>query len=243
MSVFIFGTARDVASHLPGVLDNIERIGSLFCSWHAAIVESHSVDTTWDVLNQWKAGRPNIDLLQMSLPQSLKTERLGEARNRLLMFLRPEDTYLIVLDMDNVNSHPIDLDGIRSSLMYTSDWAAIGCNSAPPHGLYDIMALRGFMGLNENCWDLYRSAIARGMPDGQAKNQFVYRYMVQIPKTYGFIEVDSCFNGLMIYKTSYIHSCCHYDGRNDICEHVSFHQCIKSHGGRIFINSRMTNGM
>jgi hypothetical protein len=81
------------------------------------------------------------------------------------------------------------------------------------------------------------------MSEDQAKYVYVYRYMVRLSPHASPIAVESSFNGLAIYRTSFIRPCCQYDGTNDICEHVSFHQCIRSHGGKMYIHPRMLNGM
>merc|ERR1712113_1170716 len=53
------------------------------------------------------------------------------------------------------------------------------------------------------------------------------------------LEVVSAFDGLALYKTSRIGDC-RYDGKdptyNEDCEHVSFHKCLRKHGGRVMMS-------
>ena len=61
-----------------------------------------------------------------------------------------------------------------------------------------------------------------------------------MPPSY-LVPVESAFGAASIYKSSSIRDA-KYIGMNGnipICEHVPFHERIRVHGGRIFINSRM----
>jgi hypothetical protein len=68
--------------------------------------------------------------------------------------------------------------------------------------------------------------------------------MIKIPPTENWIEVDSAFGGLAIYK-SYTLLEARYAGKSEsgdvICEHVPLHDNIRSQGYRIFINPKLIN--
>ena len=56
----------------------------------------------------------------------------------------------------------------------------------------------------------------------------------------GLIPVNSAFGGIAIYKIKSIQECRYnglYDDEGEKCEHVDFNECIRSKGGKIFINS------
>jgi Cryptococcal mannosyltransferase 1 len=56
--------------------------------------------------------------------------------------------------------------------------------------------------------------------------------------------VDTCFGGMAIYdlrgKTEKWHACSYEAFKDDDCEHVSFHVCLKENGWRILFNPRLT---
>jgi hypothetical protein len=65
-----------------------------------------------------------------------------------------------------------------------------------------------------------------------------------LPLESDWLEVDSAFGGLAVYKKSvmmhgqYIGR---YENGMEIAEHVPFHMEIRAHGGRILINPRLIN--
>jgi hypothetical protein len=51
--------------------------------------------------------------------------------------------------------------------------------------------------------------------------------------------VNSAFNIAMIAKVSVLRRCCKYApniGVDEVCEHVPFQNCLRSHGARIVFN-------
>ena len=68
--------------------------------------------------------------------------------------------------------------------------------------------------------------------------------MIQLPPTLEWLEVDSSFGGLGVYKkavmceSEYIGL---YDNGMEVCEHVPFHLRIRGSGKNIFINPRLIN--
>jgi hypothetical protein len=66
--------------------------------------------------------------------------------------------------------------------------------------------------------------------------------MVTIPETADWIEVDSAYGGISIYRKVAIEGA-EYSGwsGHPTCEHVSLNAEIRSKGFRIFINPRFVN--
>ena len=72
----------------------------------------------------------------------------------------------------------------------------------------------------------------------------IYPKVLRIPAGGAWIEVDSAFGGLAIYRRDAIiqGSYRHRDGAGRIaCEHVGLHDDIRRRGGRIFINPSFIN--
>jgi hypothetical protein len=72
----------------------------------------------------------------------------------------------------------------------------------------------------------------------------VYARMVTIPQDGEWIEVDSAFGGLAIYRRDCLRHA-RYIGLNktgrEICEHVPFHMALRKRGSRIFVNPKLIN--
>ena len=72
----------------------------------------------------------------------------------------------------------------------------------------------------------------------------VYARMISIPADTSWIEVDSSFGGVAVYKREALQDV-HYIGRDetgvDVCEHVPLHKQIKENGYKIFINPSLIN--
>jgi hypothetical protein len=94
--------------------------------------------------------------------------------------------------------------------------------------------------LNYDCWEV----VDRLKHQEIAQKMYVYVHMKPIPRNFGLIPVRSAFGGFGVYQTIYLNGC-YYEAFDQItkqkCEHVSFHDCIISNGGRIFINPKFQN--
>jgi glycosyltransferase involved in cell wall biosynthesis len=254
---------KDVQSYIQSVLQNVERYTSLFKNYQCIIVDGYSKDGTWEELQQWcnKDSRVRNAFRQPSqgLPRPLS---LAEARNFYLTYYESKfnpDTYLLILDTDEVNSKPIDLDNFLSCWKH-KDWDMMGANQSRVY--YDIWALRNAE-CPRDCWDMVR----------ETGNQNKYINEMQIPKSsyHPLIECDSCFGGAGIYKTESLSSARYYSfyplgtsvpfhgvqmyqqktndgviltffGGKEVCEHVPFHQQLKEKKCRLFINPRWIIG-
>ena len=68
--------------------------------------------------------------------------------------------------------------------------------------------------------------------------------MIHIPLNSKWIQVDSAFGGLAVYRRSEIYNA-EYTGidhnNSEVCEHVAFHKTIRDNNGLIFINPMLIN--
>jgi hypothetical protein len=247
-AVFV-GCARNCAAHLGRVLQNIERMAQLYAKAAFIFVENDSQDTTKARLQEWLASRPNALLLQLdglAATEARRTARLATARNSYLAHLNssPYALYddLIVVDFDDVNSVPIDLDAFAAAAEFLrSDdrTVAVFANSKPVY--FDIWALRHPTWCPDDCWSEVRAA--RDIPPPAAGYRFVHARQVEIEPDRPPIEVSSAFGGLGIYRLAKVlpHR---YDGTTsgggEICEHVSLNVAL-SRNGRLFIFPRLQN--
>jgi hypothetical protein len=171
---------------------------------------------------------------------------------------------VMVLDMD---MRSIDERGVQHSFFKIDEWDAVCSNGIKNDGrMYDTFAYRDknfpwstkewqmicTKNDGENRWKktcekgkefskgFFHDLLAFRV--GWQKNDRLYwlRIMPQIQKIYPvnapLVPVNSCFGGMALYKRKFIKGCS-YDSKENSCEHISFHDCMreKNHG-RMFLN-------
>ena len=221
-------TCRNVERYLEKIFYNIEQLKILFNVAKIIFVESRSGDRTLEILQ-----KSPYEVIHLDQKQESRTERLAEARNVILD--QAVGDFLFMIDADDINENPWDLDGIRSCF-YHQDWDVMTANSIKKY--YDIWALRS-KECPYDCWAEYE----------RTKDRYnsVDKFIKLIPRGGPLIEVDSAFGGFGIYRLSAVRSSgARYSGltpQGEICEHVPLNLKIKEAGGRIFINPRfLVNG-
>ena len=230
--VVVLGVARNVASFLPKVWDNIMRVVSFFADWQLIVFENDSSDQTKEILTAWAVQRPgHVHFTTTTLTHVQdRTLRLAIARNSVLSMahtLFPRYEFIIVVDMDDVGASPFNLTVIQLALdQQIHDWDVISFNH---HCYYDIWALR-WLGYDINCWNggLRERGTVR-----LRKALTVWKQKRQETPPDGLIPVYSAFEGLAIYKANFTWNA-YYDGHNhelpkyneEDCEHVAFHKSM-----------------
>jgi hypothetical protein len=245
--VLITGCVRDAAATLRS---DVQRFQQALCDvpevrWY--LVESDSEDDTPTVLAALAAEMESfrfrrLGRLRERWPE--RTQRLAYCRNHYLdeiRSLRHHDVDVVVI---------ADLDGVCNdfsqeawnSAWICDDWAVCTANQK---GLYyDIWALRHPEWCPDDCWQRYRLLCASGMAPTEALHQAVHSRMIHIPVDSDWIEVDSAYGGLALYRRTALLAGNYTgitSGGEAICEHVSLHERIRADGGRIFINPRLIN--
>lgn len=249
-SVLITGATRNCAAHLKKDVERLKNSFSDFKALHWLLIESDSDDETVSVLAELKSENDcfeyrSLGPLRTQMP--LRTQRLAYCRNLYLDAIRQDYAntniqYIIIADFDGVNNL-LTREAIRSC-WDRNDWDVCTANQI---GLYyDIWALRHPIWSPNDCWEQYRFLMQyRGDLDADdIRFAAVYSRMLAIPQTSEWIEVDSAFGGLAIYKRDILDGSS-YCGINslgeEICEHVTFHYGLRKQGRRIFINPRLIN--
>lgn len=261
-SLFICGAVRNCEPYLDIAFENIERIATLFSDAHIIMAFDESDDHTLLKLTQRKKKYGDkMDILINKDPLShIRTERIANARNRLLAKMRelPERPYFIMMDMDDACSFETNLEPIEHALNQSSEWDSISFNRP---NYYDLWAL-SLDPYIYSCW---------GWTDPwnvvDIMREYVSKRLKEL-KPGELLECRSAFNGLAIYKTDPFLKC-KYDWRmpkqymslEDLrkncevlgnrrsnspfdqftdesdCEHRSFHmEAIAKYGARIRIS-------
>jgi len=243
-SAVFAGVARDCATHLPGVLDNLGRFARTYDQASFVFAVSDSRDDTRAILERWLAdGRQGrvIDLgtLDDRLPR--RTERIAFARNACLEEIAHSGTggdHLVVADLDDVLGAPIAVDGFaRAAAWLDADRARAGVMANATPRYYDVWALRHDPWCPDDCWH----PIWGRAPDEAfeaAKFREVFARQIEIPPLVPPIAVRSAFGGLAIYRLSSALAA-RYGGVDtmgrETSEHVAFNAAIARAGGQLHI--------
>ncbi len=174
----------------------------------------------------------------------VRTERIAHCRNRYLEELQGDRysdvDYVVVSDLDGMN-RLLTQRGVLSAFA-RNDWDVCCANQRGPY--YDILALRHPTWSPGDCLDQLRQLRAQGVGEEAALRIAIYSKMVRIPTNREWIEVDSAFGGLAIYRKSILAGAS-YRGTDatgaSVCEHVALHASIRQRHGRIFINPALIN--
>lgn len=192
-NVIIGGCARNCRKYLDDVFQNIDTIATMFNKVKIIVATDDSNDGTESYLQ----ARDDLVILPSKEALSpVRTINIANARNRIMDYvstLDDEYDYIIMMDMDDVCSKPINIDAILNAFDKESEWAwdSVSFNN---DAYYDFWALS----LNKyhySCWHT-------GSPNNTIRLMGTeLRHMMEtVGKDQGYIECDSAFNGFAIYK-------------------------------------------
>jgi hypothetical protein len=263
------GVLQNASEHLPSVLKNIENISKLASEVGFIFIENDSVDSTKFDLNQWGKDQPNFHHLNLDgLNQvQYRTLRLELARNTYLEFIKVNATlknfdFLIVIDMDDIGTYPVDISSLQNALSFLdadTSRAAVFANQQGSY--YDMWALRSEKLCPTDVWEEVLDYVnAHNVSDEEAFSQTFAKRIINFDVISAPIEVESAFGGLGVYKMQFIRENLNpYLGskikilqsggnelqvvRSQICEHVHFHDGIRSQGDSLFILPGLINAV
>ena len=212
------------------------------------VIESDSRDGTVKKLGELKQEVENFRFISLGALRKdfpLRTARIAHCRNRYLDELNGNPIYahidyVIVTDLDGVNDQLTEQALL--SCWARDDWDVCTANQRGPY--YDVWALRHKTWSPNDCWSQYRFLTEHGLSVNKSLFAAIHSRMVKIDENLDWIEVDSSFGGLAIYRRCALEGA-QYVGLDDegemVCEHVRLHAVIRAHGGRIFINPGLIN--
>lgn len=233
---------KNVIKTIDKVLKNAFSYALYFNNKKILIIDGHSTDGTFEFCQEWCKNNMSEDFKVIKqktnvLPRPLS---LSEARNTYIDIYEPlfkKNTYLLVLDSDEINTNEIDQEGFISNFSYPLDsWDAMCANQSKIY--YDIWALRN----NEcpyDCWEMVRKY--------SDETTYLRNHQVPKPITHPLIPCLSAFGGAVLYHTEKLKGCRYFSYVlenniiKEICEHVPFNKMLHENGGKIFINPRFIN--
>lgn len=249
MKLLIAGTGRDIEKYWENTKKSLDIIFSSIDDYRCVFVESNSSDNTLNCMKEWanKDSR-RIILTLGQLSDISRTVRISKCRNTYLDYFKSnnlydEFDYLLVIDIDDIlNIEPNFKDQLESCF-HNLDWDGISSNRNDIY--YDIWALRSNSDILNCNYDCHFENYEKRIITSKYNNQRIIRNLVikkdfkhllkNIPRDYGFIDCNSAFGGMTLYKTKMIKNR-NYDG-STTCEHISFHTGLK-----MVINSKFISG-
>lgn len=239
-SLCIVGACRNSEKYLPSVLANLETIEPWWRECKIVIFENDSTDKTNEIIRGWTMkGKHRSLVTEYNLITKIedRVARLAYIRNRLLEYIPNSFDYFMMVDLDDIFTHPVSKESFDSCFAL-DNWDVITPNGYTYY--YDIWPLR-VPGLIEfDCWKRQRQLFLSGR---YGKQESIYegieKYKEIMYKIKEPITVHSAFNIAMLAKVSVLRRCCKYSSLIDtdqVCEHVPFQNCLRSHGARIVFN-------
>lgn len=246
-SLVIVGCVRNGAKTLRRAVETLARATAGFARVQFLIIESDSTDTTLAELESLRRDFPDFAFVSMgALAERVpaRTERIATCRNRCLEVLSSEERYasvdyVMAADLDGVNND-LRREALETCWASNLPWDVVAANQRDAY--YDIWALRHADWCPVDCHEQYSRL--RGIFDHpRALAIAIHSRMARLSPRAAWIEVDSAFGGLAIYRRDALLAG-RYSGTQagrPICEHVPLHAELRAKGYRIFINPALIN--
>lgn len=197
---------RDCGKYLKYIFNNVERLKKRFKKMYCIFVYDNCSDNSEELLQQYQNSHDNV-ILYHNVDNTSPTRpvRIANSRNLTLDFLYqlPDVIdYHFVVDADDVNADPWDIDVIVASIRDRSDWDCLTFNRP---FYYDIWALL-YDKYKHHCWGFGQQS-----PDviGAMKHDIVTK-LKAVPPDH-LLDCYSAFCGFGIYRT-HVFKGLRYDG-------------------------------
>ena len=247
--ILITGIVKDVANTLVSDIERLSMSFSRFSEISWFLVESNSTDNSIETLSKLSREMSNFQYVSIEPIKDSKksrTEDLAEARNRYVEEVKQNTRfssveYVVISDFNNLNKS-LSKSAVDSCFEVEVDWDVCCANQSGKY--YDIWALRHPLWSPNDCWESHAFFRRHTFVPETSLRIAVTSRMIRIKKSSEWIEVDSAFGGLAIYKKSVILNSSYRGLTADlkpICEHVPFNLRIREQGARIFINPKFIN--
>jgi len=207
MNCCICGTVKNCGPYLNKVLNNMEKIGSIFENYQIIIYYDHSTDNTLEIIKNFQKNNDKLLLyVNKKLISPFRTHNLAIARNFCLEYVKNHKDkfpFFIMMDCDDVNCKEVNID-ILKKYLYTNSWDGLSFNSSPKY--YDIWGL-----------SIYPFCFSYNHFEQNVKfYNIIQNYMDNLLKKVKsenrLLECISSFNGFSLYRTSKFLNT-YYDGR------------------------------
>ncbi len=206
MNCCICGPVKNCGIFLNKVLDNIEKIGSIFDDYKIIIYYDKSYDNSLEVLKEYQKKNTKLKIYINKKPvTAFRTHNLAIARNFCLNYVKKHvDKYpfFIMMDMDDLNCKEVNIEVLRKYIK-REDWDGLSFNTTPKY--YDIWALS----IYPYCFSY--NHFANNVKNYVVIQDYVTDLLNKLPPE-GLLPCISSFNGFSIYRTNKFLNT-YYDGR------------------------------
>lgn len=207
MNCCICGTVKNCGPYLSKVLDNMEKIGSIFDEYKIIIYYDKSTDNSLSILKEYQAKNPKMFLYVNKNPISpFRTHNIAIARNFCLNYVKQNKDrfpFFIMMDCDDVNCKEIDID-ILKKYVHRNDWDGLSFNTSPKY--YDIWALS----IYPFCFSY--NHFKNNVKYHRIIKEVIDKLLKKASTENKLVECMSSFNGFSLYRTSKFLNT-YYDGR------------------------------
>lgn len=206
----ICGPVKGCGPYIKRVLENAEKIGSLFKDYIILVFYDESSDDTFAKLKEYREQNPKlIFYVNASTLSKYRTHNIARARNHCVQFIHEnieKYPFFIMMDFDDVNCKNVNPDILPKYFdeRKVDTWDALSFNTSPNY--YDIWGLSIF----PYCFSYNHFNIS-----AHHNYHVIQKYVTQklnALKPGELLPCISSFNGFSIYKTQKFLNCC-YDGR------------------------------
>lgn len=206
MNCCICGPVKNCGPYLKKVLQNIEKISSLFDDYKILLYYDNSTDNTLEILKEYQKSNSKMQFYVNKNPISkFRTHNIAIARNFCLNFIKnnkEQFPFFIMMDFDDVNCKEVNIEPLRKNLM-REDWDALSFNTSPRY--YDIWALS----IYPYCFSY--NHFKNNVQNYTIIQNYVTTLLNNLPPG-KLLPCISAFNGFSIYKThKFLNT--YYDGR------------------------------
>lgn len=261
----LVGTVSNVSRRIESDIAIVLQALKYFSEVRIFLVESDSSDNTLQVLNLLKSKHSNLEFISLGdLKERIpdRIERIRFCRNEYVSHIRSFSSsdipqYVVVADLDGMNGK-LKLSSVQSCFS-NLEWDGVFSNQRG--GYYDVLALRhklwqptdyhkelawlrSLVVPRRPRWPTVYESLRLRLSFDRARNQAIYRKMIRIMPSVNWIEVDSGFGGIAIYKSAIFLKYDYTMGKDSELgenEHVSLHSKMRSDGLKLFINPNFVN--
>jgi len=207
MNCCICGPVKNCGPYILKVLENMEKIGSIFDDYKILIYYDKSSDNTLELLKSYQNKNPKMMFyVNKNKMSPFRTHNLAIARNFCLEFVkknREKYPFFIMMDCDDVNCKELNINSLKKYL-HRNDWDGLSFNTSPKY--YDIWGL-----------SIYPFCFSYNHFENNVKNYNIIQNFVDImlkkaSRENKLLECMSSFNGFSIYRTNKFLNT-YYDGR------------------------------
>ena len=243
-SVVFATTVKNAEKHIENLIKFVSSLSKIYKDYYIIVVEADSSDNTANKVRELTRNFKCKLLCLNTKKVKFRTSRLSIARNKILDVIKKDKRLkkfddLILFDSDNVN-RLITSDKIFESISKApKDWVGIFPNQK--FFYYDLWGLRIKKYYNFDCFNELKKYAKKIKPrNAYFKVIFKNFFLINSFKK-RFIEVDSAWGGMGIYKLKYAIKSKYNSnvGRNN--EIVFFNRSVSKNNQKLYIDKKLIN--